>query len=214
MSTGADMRAVASAPRPTDRVRPEPEVLGERALSTLERLVLPLERLSANLLPEPLNPLAHTGALAVLTFLVASVSGVLLLAWYSPSVVHAWSSVAAMAGQPWSAGLVRSLHRYSSDACMLFVLMHALRLLLARRFGGPRTLAWLTGVLLVGSLWLVGWLGYWLVWDERARQVALGTAKMMDLLPVFSEPLSRAFLTDEGVSSLLFFVVFFIHMLL
>ncbi len=195
-------------------VRPEPPVLGEGLFAGLERLVLPVERWTSRLLPEPLNPLAQTGAVAVLMFLVAAVSGVALLLWYSPSVVQAFRSIEAMHEQPLTAGLVRSLHRYSSDACMLFVLLHAARLLLARRFGGPRLLAWLTGALLLASLWLVGWLGYWLVWDERARQVALGTAKMMDLLPVFAAPLSRSFLTDQSVNSLLFFVVFFLHMLL
>jgi len=63
-------------------------------------------------------------------------------------------------------------------------------------------------------VWLVGWLGYWLVWDERARQVALGTAAMADQLPIFIEPLSRSFLTDGSLNTFLFFVVFFIHMLL
>ena len=97
---------------------------------------------------------------------------------------------------------------------MLFVLLHALKLFFARRFGGARWLAWVTGAFLVGTLWFVGWLGYWLVWDERARQIALGTARVLDGLPIFADPLSRSFLTDDNMSSLLFFVVFFVHMLI
>jgi len=40
------------------------------------------------------------------------------------------------------------------------------------------------------------------------------SAKLLDVLPIFTDPLSRSFVTDEGVNSLLFFVVFFIHMII
>ncbi len=192
----------------------EPPVLGEGLLRRAERGFLWLERAVDRAVPPALNPVAQTGAVSVVTFLVACVTGVLVLFWYSPSVTYAWSSVRGMEGSPWLAGMLRSLHRYSSDACMLFVLLHASRLFVARRFGGARKLAWVTGIILLVCLWGTGWLGYWLVWDARGQAVAVGTAKMMDVLPVFTDPLSRAFLTDAGVSSLLFFVVFFCHMLL
>src|SRR5690606_26633012 len=103
---------------------------------------------------------------------------------------------------------------YSSDACMLFVLLHALQALGARKVGPARRLPWIAGLVMVGVIWLDGWTGYWLVWDEAARQVALATAAFLDVLPIFPEPLARSFLVDDGVNSLLFFVVFFIHMLI
>lgn len=194
--------------------RVEPPVRGERLLRAGDSLFQRLDGWVGRALPEALNPFAQTGAIANTTFIVACVSGVVLLIWYSTSVHGAYGSIQDMAQAPLSAGLVRSLHRYSSDACMLFVLLHAAKLMFARRFGGARWLAWLTGLILVGALWFVGWLGYWLVWDQRAQQVALGTARMLDGLPIFADPLSRSFLTDETVNSLLFFVVFFVHMLL
>jgi ferredoxin/coenzyme F420-reducing hydrogenase delta subunit len=203
----------ATLPR-QDPARPEPPVLGEGVLRAVERGFLWAERQVGRALPDKLNPLVNTGALAVVTFLIASVTGVLVLIWYRSSVHGAYASVVEMGQSPYLAGLVRSLHRYSSDACMLFVVLHAARLFVARRFGGARKLAWVTGIILIIALWAVGWLGYWLVWDERAQLVALGTAKMMDVLPIFADPLSRSFLADEHVNSLLFFVVFFMHMLL
>ncbi|HXV36615.1 MAG TPA: hydrogenase iron-sulfur subunit [Myxococcota bacterium] len=182
-------------------------------LRELEKGFLRLDRLIARCLPDSLNPLLHTGAIAVAMLLVATVSGVVLLIWYKPSVHLAYASVEAMSGSPLGAGLLRSLHRYSSDGAMLFGAIHAARILLERRFGGARWLAWVTGASLIGLLWFIGWTGYWLVWDLRAQGIAVGTAKLLDVLPIFAEPLSRSFATDEGVNSLLFFVVFFIHMI-
>lgn len=193
--------------------RAEPPVRGERILAALDRLFLRLEAFFARALPEALNPIARTGAMAVVSFLIAAVTGVVILIWYSPSVHQAYASVTEMDGQRFGAGLLRSVHRYSADAAMAFVCLHALRLFAQRRFGGARKLAWITGVILIASLWFVGWVGYWLVWDARAKEVALLTAKLMDVLPIFADPLSRSFLTDQGVNSLLFFVVFFFHML-
>lgn len=193
---------------------PEPRVRGAGLLRAGERLFLAADRTIARWLPEErMNPLARTGAIAVLTFLVAAATGVLLLFWYKPSVEGAWESVAAMTARPWTAGFVRSLHRYSSDACLFLVTVHALQILFRRRFAGARWLAWVTGFLLLGLLWLVGWTGYWLVWDERGGEVGRASARLLDVLPVFSDPLSRSFLTDAGLNSLLFFMVFFVHML-
>jgi ferredoxin len=192
----------------------EPPVWGAGLLRGLERGFLRLDRLLSRALPEDLNPFLHTGAIAVTSLLIATATGIVLLLWYRPSVHMAYLSVAAMSEAPWTAGLMRSLHRYSSDACMFFALVHALRILLERRIGGARWLAWVTGVAGVGVLWFTGWTGYWLVWDERAQQVAVGTARLLDVLPIFADPMGRSFLTDSGVNSLLFFVVFFIHMLI
>ncbi|MDP6980735.1 MAG: hydrogenase iron-sulfur subunit [Myxococcota bacterium] len=183
------------------------------ALRALEKGFLYLDRLIERAVPDTLNPLQHTGAIAVVTFLVAAVTGIVVLIWYRPSVNLAYESVEAMSSSPLTAGLVRSLHRYSSDACVFFGTIHAIRFFLERRFGGARWLAWVTGMLMVGILWFIGWTGYWLVWDVRAQMVAMGTAKVIDVLPIFVDPLERSFLTDEGVNSLLFFVVFFFHML-
>jgi len=192
----------------------EPRVLGQRGLAAGDSFVQRIENGLTRALTAAWNPLLQTGAIANVSLLLAVLSGCLILFWYVPSVHQAHSSLAEMARSPWTAGLLRSVHRYSSDACMLFVLIHAVKIVLARRFTGARWFAWVTGLVGLFLLWLVGWLGYWLVWDQRAQQVALGSAKLLDVLPVFAEPFSRAFLADGLVPSLLFFVVFFAHMLL
>ena len=67
---------------------------------------------------------------------------------------------------------------------------------------------------LLGLVWFIGWTGYWLVWDERAQLLALDTIRALDVLPIFGEPMLRLFAADRTVPSLLFFVVFFLHMVL
>jgi ferredoxin len=97
---------------------------------------------------------------------------------------------------------------------MLFIVLHAARTFVGRKFAGARWLAWTSGIALAALVWFIGWTGYWLVWDVRAQSVALESMKVVDVLPIFGEPMGRLFTSDRTVPSLLFFVVFFLHMLL
>jgi len=200
----------AAAPGPAP---PPPPVRAARLFAAGDRLATRADTFLERWLPRELNPLAHLGAAVNALLLLATLSGVLMLVWYSASVQSAWSSLAEL-GPRSAGGLMRSVHRYSSDLLMLFVLAHAGRTFLARKFAGARWLAWVSGLALLGLVWFIGWTGYWLVWDERAQLLALDTVRVVDVLPVFGEPMLRLFATDRTVPSLLFFVVFFLHMVL
>lgn len=192
---------------------PPPPVRAARLLAAGDRLMTRADTLLERALPRALNPLAQLGPAANAMLLLATLSGVLLLVWYSASVQSAWHSLADL-GPRSLGGLMRSVHRYSSDLTMLLVLLHAGRTFFARKFADARWLAWVSGLALLGLVWFIGWTGYWLVWDVRAQQLALDTMKAVDVLPVFGEPMQRLFTSDRTVPSLLFFVVFFLHMVL
>jgi len=192
---------------------PLPPVRGARLLSAGDGVLTRLDTLIERAWPRAFNPLAQLGPSANAMLVLAVLSGVLMLLWYSASSQLAWSSLEALG--PYSAGgIVRSIHRYSSDLAVLLILMHALRVFLARKFGGARWLVWVSGFAMLGLIWFIGWTGYWLVWDDRAQLVAKGTMKVMDVLPIFGEPMLPLFNRDRTVPSLLFFVVFFLHMAL
>lgn len=186
---------------------------GARLLAAGESLFVRADAWIERALPRDLNPLGQLGPLANAALVVATLSGVLLLIWYSPSVQFAWSSLAEL-GPRSVGGIVRSIHRYSSDLAMLFILLHAVRTLLGRKFTDARWLAWVSGIGLTALVWFIGWTGYWLVWDQRAQLLAIDSMQALDVLPIFGEPLARLFNADHTVPSLLFFVVFFLHMLL
>ncbi len=172
-----------------------------------------LDGVLARTLPAGSDPLGQTGRMANFALLIAVFSGVLLLMWYSSSLTQAYPSLDALRGHTLG-GWIRALHRYSSDLVMFFLLVHAVRMFFARKFTGARWLPWVAGIVLVGVVWFIGWTGFWLVWDQPAQKIATTSMRFLDALPIFGEPLSRLFLTDRLVPSLLFFVVFFFHMLL
>ncbi len=201
-------------PKKVRELRSRPYHRGERLLDGLNTIFLRINQWVKKGLPGDLNPFAQMGAVANTLFVISLISGILLLFWYSPSIHFAYNSLQSLTTGSVLGQLMRSLHRYSSDGMMLFLILHAFQVLFAGKFSGPRWLAWVSGVVLVGLIWLDGWLGYWLVWDQRAQMVAVDSAKVLDVLPFFTDPLMRSFLTNESVNSLLFFLVFFMHMLI
>lgn len=203
--------ALGPTANPPGSQPPVPPVRAARIFAAGDRLATRLDTWLERWLPRELNPLAHLGAAANAMLVLATLSGVLMLIWYSASVQSAWHSLADLAPRSFG-GLVRSVHRYSSDLVMLLVLAHALRTLLARKFADARWLAWVSGIALLGLVWFIGWSGYWLVWDVRAQLLARDSIRALDVLPIFGEPMLRLFTSDATVPSLLFFVVFFLHM--
>ena len=202
-----------SSPAPVSP--PVHPVRGNAFFVRVDNLLARLDGLFSRTLPAGSDPLGQAGRMANLALLVAVASGVLLLIWYRSSLVQAYPSLAALNDQGRSlGGWMRALHRYGSDLVMFFLLVHAGRMFFARKFTGARWLPWVTGVALVGVIWFIGWTGFWLVWDQPAQKVATTSMRFLDALPIFGEPLSRLFLTDRLVPSLLFFVVFFFHMII
>ena len=72
-----------------------------------------------------LNPLYQLGAICFFLFWVVAASGLYLYAFYETSVTGAYASVEALThGQWYAGGVLRSVHRYASDAMVLTMLLH------------------------------------------------------------------------------------------
>ena len=137
------------------------------------------------------------------------VTGVWLTLFYR--VGSPWTSVSGLTANVWYGNWVRGLHRYASDAAVVATILHAWRMFAERRSWGPRTLAWVSGVLLVAMVMICGWTGYVMVWDTFGEALAREFARMLDTLPFLSEPISRAFTGEQPMASSFFFVVLFAH---
>jgi hypothetical protein len=63
-------------------------------------------------------------------------------------------------------GILRSVHRYASDAMVLTMLLHLLRHFAFDRMRGFRWFSWVTGVVLLWLVYAAGVNGYMLPWDR------------------------------------------------
>ena len=155
------------------------------------------------------NPVHQTGTVAVAMLLALLVTGLYLVLFYRVGTPYA--SVAALATDPWLGSWMRSLHRYASDLFVVAVLLHAFRMFAQSRSWGPRSLAWVSGLVLFGLGVICAWTGFILAWDSFGERLGREGARLLDVVPVFSEPLSRIFAGDRPVPSAFFFVNLFVH---
>jgi ferredoxin len=176
------------------------------------RLVAALDAAATKVYGWRWNPLHQAGTVAVAMLLVLIVTGLYLVLVYRVGAPAA--SVARMAADPWLGSWLRTLHRYATDLFVLAALVHALRIFAQGRSWGPRTLAWVSGLTLLGAGLVCAWTGYVMAWDTFGERLALEGGRLFDVLPIFSEPLSRIFAGGGPVPSAFFFVNLFIHIAL
>jgi ferredoxin/coenzyme F420-reducing hydrogenase delta subunit len=158
------------------------------------------------------NPLSQLGAIGWYLFWLVTGTGIYLYIFFDTGVTQAYRSVQAIThGQWWAGGIARSLHRYASDALVLVAFLHLLREFGLDRLRGRRWFAWITGLVLVGFIYVCGITGYWMVWDQLAQYVALSTSQWLDALPIFAEPISRNFVDNSNLSGRFFSLMVYLH---
>ncbi len=179
-----------------------------------QALVEPLRAVLDRGFGPALNPLNHLGALTIYFFWIVLVSGLWLFIFFQTSVTGAYESVEYLTHDQWYlGGVMRSLHRYSSDAAIITMALHIIREFVYDRHRGKRWFSWVTGVPLLWMIIPLGITGYWLVWDQLAWYVALTSAELLDWLPIFSESMARNFLSSDALSDRFFTLMAFLHLI-
>jgi ferredoxin len=178
----------------------------------VRRLLSALDAAAARAYGWRWNPVHQSGTVAIAMLVALIVSGVYLVLFYrlgSPA-----ASVTRLAADPWLGGWIRTFHRYASDLFIIAAVLHLLRMFGQARSWGPRTLAWVSGLMLLGAGLVCAWTGFVMAWDSFGERLAREGARLLDALPIFSEPLSRIFAGDGPVPGAFFFVNLFLHIVI
>ena len=158
------------------------------------------------------NPWRQLGTLSFFFYWVAAVSGIYVYILFDTSVNGAFESVERLTHQHWYiSGLMRSFHRYASDAMVVTTILHLSREFLLDRYRDVRWYAWFTGVPLLWFLFMSGISGYWLVWDTLAQYIAVTSMHWLDWLGIFGKPVAANFLTRGSLTDRFFTLLVFIH---
>ena len=158
------------------------------------------------------NPFYCLGALGYFYFWVVAGSGLYLYIFFDTGIPQAFDSVEYMTHEQWYlAGIMRSLHRYGSDAMVVMTMMHLVREFAFDRYRGGRWYSWVTGVPMIWLVFTAGITGYWLVWDEMAQYISIVTTEWLDWLPIFGEPIARNFMAPSHFDGRFFTLLVFLH---
>jgi NAD(P)H-flavin reductase/ferredoxin len=183
-----------------------------RMQAALRWLFLRAEALFNAAFGDRLNPLYHLGAITFSLFWVVAGTGLYLYAFFKTGVAQAYDSVEALThGQWFAGGILRSAHRYASDAMVLTMLLHLARHFAFDRFRGFRWFSWATGLTLIWGVYVSGINGYMLPWDKLAQFVITASFEWLDWLPGFGGTLMRNVIRPSAVNDRFFSLLAFMH---
>ncbi len=123
--------------------------------------------------------ITHTyclGGLSFFMFLGLTVTGVMLMFYYVPSVDRAYTDVQSLETNIRFGILIRNLHRWMAHAMVITVLLHMMRVFYTGAYKPPREFNWVVGVILLVLTLLLSFTGYLLPWDQLALwAITVGT---------------------------------------
>jgi len=158
------------------------------------------------------NPFYYLGAIAYYLLWVVVASGLYLYIFFETGVHEAYESLEYLTHEQWwLGGILRSFHRYASDAMVLAMVLHLVRHFTFDQYRSFRWFSWVSGVILLWLVYISGINGYMLPWDSTAQFVTVATAEWLDWLPVFKGALVRNFITPDAINDRLFSLLSFLH---
>ncbi len=117
-----------------------------------------------------LKPTATLG-LGVITaalFVILTVTGILLMVYYKPSVADAYDSILDIHYVVPTGRIMRNLHRWAAHAMVVTVFLHMARAFYTAAYKAPREFNWLVGLGLWALTLALSFTGYLLPWDQLA----------------------------------------------
>ena len=139
------------------------------------------------------------GGITCFLFLVETITGVLLMFYYRPTVEWAYNDMLALRDVV-SLGVLREIHRWAAHAMVITVMLHMLRVFLTGSYKPPREFNWVVGVGLLLLTLLLSFTGYLLPWDQLSMwAVTVGTNMAGDAPLIGAEGPGQQLLQAGGV---------------
>lgn len=118
------------------------------------------------------------GGTSLLMFLLLTLSGVVLMFYYVPSMLggQAYYSIKNLEVGPIFGMYMRNIHRWTAHGMVLVVFLHMCRVFYTGSYKPPREFNWALGVLLLTITFLLSFTGYLLPMDQLAYwAITVGT---------------------------------------
>ena len=113
-------------------------------------------------------PTFRLGWLSTFMFVWETITGILLMVFYTPSPMIAYGNMWNILSNVPLGQLMRNMHRVGAEVMVLVVALHMLRTFITGSYKKPRQFTWVTGMLLITLTALLSFSGYLLPWDQLA----------------------------------------------
>jgi ubiquinol-cytochrome c reductase cytochrome b subunit len=149
------------------------------------------------------------GATTLFVFIIQVVTGIWQLFFYVPTVDHAYQSVSYLRYQVPFGWFIHGLHYWGSNAFIIIVFVHLLRVFVWSAYKRPRQLTWLVGVILFFLVLALSFTGALLPWDELgywAAEVGTSIAGTVPAIGFFIKEFMRGGASMDQMTLSRFFI--------
>ncbi|NQU29113.1 MAG: cytochrome b N-terminal domain-containing protein [Anaerolineae bacterium] len=139
------------------------------------------------------------GVITTIMFVVLSITGILEMFYYVPSVETAYFDIITLQTQVPFGQLLRNMHRWSAHLMVLTAVLHMVRVFYTGAYKRPREFNWVVGVVLLILTLGASFTGYLLPWDQLAFwAITVGTS-VAGYEPVFGKLIQKLLLGGPEV---------------
>ncbi|MAU08781.1 MAG: hypothetical protein CL607_03080 [Anaerolineaceae bacterium] len=132
-------------------------------------------------------PTFRLGWLSTYFVVFETITGLLLMFWYTPSPEIAYGNMLNILSNVPLGQFMRDMHRLGAEAMVIIVALHMMRTWITGSYKKPRQFTWFTGLLLLVITGLLSFTGYLLPWDQLALWAVTIGASMAEATPVIGE---------------------------
>lgn len=133
-------------------------------------------------------PFYYLGWIAILSFIVTAITGLILGFYYVPSPEgdppEAYRSIAFIMTNVSFGYTLRALHHWAAHLMVASVFLHMLRVYFTGAYREARELNWMLGVTLLGLTLFFGYTGYLLPWNQLAFWAGVIGINIFGALPL------------------------------
>lgn len=184
-------KSIFRHPAPTDR--------RNRVAVVLTNFVLHLHPVAIKKHAVRLNYTWCMGGITFFLFLVETITGLLLMFYYRPTIEWAYNDMLALRDTV-SLGVLREMHRWGAHAMVITVWLHMYRVFLTGSYKPPREFNWVIGVVLLVLTMLLSFTGYLLPWDQLSIWAITVGSNMARAVPLLGhEGPGQQLLTVGGI---------------
>ena len=132
-------------------------------------------------------PSFRLGWLASYFVFFETITGILLMLWYTPSPEIAYGDMLTILSNVPLGQLMRDWHRLGAEFMVAVVAMHMMRTWITGSYKKPRQFTWFTGLLLLVITGFLSFSGYLLPWDQLSLWAVTIGASMAEATPVVGD---------------------------
>jgi hypothetical protein len=160
-------------------------------------------------------PFYCLGGIAILSFVVCGITGIILSLYYVPSTEGAYASVEHIMQDVSFGYMFRALHHWSANVMIAAVFLHMLRVYFTGAYRNPRELNWIAGVVLLGLTLAYGFSGYLLPWNQLSYWAGTIGVEMTRTVPLLGDWFAKLVFggLDLGAATLTRMYMFHIFLL-